>query len=81
MKYQTENTTMTATRKVEIFSAGCPTCQEAIAKVEDLACSSCEVVVLDISMPRLGGLETLERLRAKLDVDEVLWAPNADRSG
>ncbi len=39
---------MTATRKVEIFSAGCQTCLQAIAMVEDLACSSCEVVVLDM---------------------------------
>ena len=35
-------------RKVEIFSAGCPACEETIALVRDLACSSCEVTVLDM---------------------------------
>lgn len=39
---------MPQTRKIEIFSAGCPICQEAVAQVRDRACPSCEVVVLDI---------------------------------
>ena len=38
-----------------------------------------EVVVLDISMPRLGGLETLERLRAKHpDVKVILLSVHGD---
>jgi len=38
-----------------------------------------EVVVLDISMPRLGGLETLERLRTSYpDVKVVLLSVHAD---
>ncbi len=37
------------------------------------------VVVLDITMPRLGGLETLERLRAKHpDVKVILLSVHAD---
>lgn len=36
-------------RTIEIFTAGCPCCTEAVDTVEDLACSSCEVVVYDIS--------------------------------
>lgn len=35
-------------RKIEIFSAGCPKCQEAITQVRSLACSSCEIEVLDM---------------------------------
>ncbi len=35
-------------RKVEVFSAGCPACAEAIERVERLACPSCEVSVLDM---------------------------------
>ncbi len=39
---------MTAKRKIEIFSAGCPACEETISRISDLACPSCEVVILDM---------------------------------
>ncbi len=39
---------MSATRKVEVFSAGCPACEGAIELVNRLACPSCEVSVLDM---------------------------------
>ena len=39
---------MNAKRKIEIFGAGCPACEETISRVQDLACPSCEVVVLDM---------------------------------
>lgn len=39
---------MSAKRKVEVFSAGCPVCQETIDLVTRLACNSCEVTVLDM---------------------------------
>ncbi|CAG9184730.1 hypothetical protein LMG23992_05319 [Cupriavidus laharis] len=39
---------MTAKRKVEVFSAGCPVCADAVALVRSLACASCEVDVLDM---------------------------------
>ncbi|MGH9320101.1 MAG: thioredoxin family protein [Vicinamibacteria bacterium] len=42
---------MTAKRKVEIFSAGCPACEEAVALVEGIACPSCEINVLDMNDP------------------------------
>lgn len=35
-------------RKVEIFSAGCPACHEVIHKVNEIACPSCEITVLDM---------------------------------
>jgi glutaredoxin 3 len=40
---------MATKRKVEVFSAGCPTCQEAVEAVKTAACSSCEVIVLDMN--------------------------------
>lgn len=36
-------------RKVEIFSAGCPACDETVKMVEDIACPSCDVTVLDMN--------------------------------
>ncbi len=36
------------TRKIEVFSAGCPLCEETAARVNDLACRSCEVEVVDM---------------------------------
>lgn len=38
---------MSTKRQIEIFSAGCPVCEETIALVNKIACSSCEVTVLD----------------------------------
>jgi len=35
-------------RKVEIFSADCPICREAIDTVKQNACSSCDVIVLEM---------------------------------
>ncbi len=42
---------MTATRKIEVFSAGCPVCEQTIELVNRVACPSCEVVVLDMRSP------------------------------
>ena len=39
---------MTPKRKIEIFSAGCPACEDTIKLVQDLVCESCEVSVLDM---------------------------------
>ena len=36
-------------RKIEVFSAGCPACQETIDLVNEVACPSCEVSILDMS--------------------------------
>lgn len=33
-------------RKVEVFSAGCPACEETIALVKSISCESCDVTVL-----------------------------------
>lgn len=41
-------------RQVEIFSAGCPACEQAIALVRSTACPSCEVTVLDMNEPQVA---------------------------
>jgi glutaredoxin 3 len=46
---------MTAKRKVEVFSAGCPACEETIELVNRVACPSCEVSVLDMNDPRIAS--------------------------
>ena len=46
---------MTNKRKIEIFSAGCPVCQEAITMVQDNACASCDVTILDINNPSVSS--------------------------
>ncbi len=45
---------MNVKRKIEVFSAGCPVCDEAIESVKGLACDSCEVSVLDIHDPNVA---------------------------
>ena len=42
---------MSRTRKIEIFSAGCPLCSEAEKTVRELACPSCDVTVLNMQEP------------------------------
>ena len=45
-------------RKIEIFSAGCPACDEAIETVKRLACPSCEVEILDMHQPETAARAT-----------------------
>ena len=37
-----------AKRQVEVFIAGCPVCEPALAMVNELACPDCEVTVYDL---------------------------------
>ena len=46
---------MSTKRKIEIFSAGCPVCQDAIAAIKDNACASCDVTILDMNDPTVSG--------------------------
>ena len=39
---------MAAKRQIEIFSAGCSVCQETIDLVNEMACPSCEISILDM---------------------------------
>ena len=40
---------METKRQIEIFSANCPVSQDTIARINKLACESCDVAVLDIN--------------------------------
>ena len=39
---------MNTKRTIEIFSAGCPACEDTIQLVNRVACPSCEVTILDM---------------------------------
>ncbi len=39
---------MSIKQKIEIFSSGCPVCNEAVDLIHRLACDECEVSVLDM---------------------------------
>lgn len=45
---------MNEKRKIEIFSAGCPVCEETIERVNRVACPSCEITVLDMQDPAVA---------------------------
>lgn len=40
---------MNEKRQIEIFSAGCPLCQNVIDLVNRMACASCEISVLNMN--------------------------------
>jgi hypothetical protein len=42
-------------RKIEIFSAGCPVCEETTGLVNRVACPSCEVSILDMRDPSVAS--------------------------
>ena len=42
-------------RKIEIFSAGCPACNDLIAQVNGAACPSCEIDILDMRRPEVAA--------------------------
>ena len=39
---------MSKKRKIEVFSAGCGACEETIALIKQVACSWCDVQILDM---------------------------------
>lgn len=43
-----------AKRTVEVFSAGCPACEETIELVNNIACPSCEISILDMKDPSVA---------------------------
>ncbi len=56
---------MASKRKIEVFSAGCPVCQDTIRMVQNMACADCDVAVMDMNDPAVAA-------RAKkLDVRSV----------
>lgn len=45
---------MAVKRKIEVFTAGCPACEETIELVNRVTCPSCEVSVLDIKQASMA---------------------------
>ena len=45
---------MATTRKIEVFSAGCTVCEDAVALINSIACPSCEVEILDMHKPEVS---------------------------
>ena len=52
--------TMSGKRQIEIFSAGCSVCDDTIELVQQTACPSCEISVLD--MRDQGVVERAKKL-------------------
>jgi hypothetical protein len=46
---------MSSKRKIEFFSSGCAACDETVAMVRRIACSSCEVEILDMHDPAVAA--------------------------
>ena len=46
---------MSVKRRIEVFSAGCTICEEAVAMVKRLACPSCEFTVVDMHDPAVAA--------------------------
>ncbi len=53
---------MVQMRRVEVFTAGCPLCEETIRLVKGLSCPSCEVIIHDLR-PGFATEEAMERAR------------------
>ncbi len=47
-------------RKIELLSAGCPVCEEAVSQLRRMACPSCEIIVLDTN--QADGLKKAKQL-------------------
>ena len=45
---------MAATRKIEVFSAGCAICEDTVVLINRIACASCEVEILDMQRPEVA---------------------------
>lgn len=44
-----------AKRKIEVFTAGCPCCDDAVQAVRDASCPSCEIEVRDMNDPAVAA--------------------------
>jgi glutaredoxin 3 len=45
---------MAVQRQIEVFSAGCALCARTIQLVEEIACPSCRITVLDMKDPAVA---------------------------
>jgi hypothetical protein len=51
-------------RKIEIFSAGCRLCEDAVVRIRALACPSCEITVLEMADPKVAARAAALGLRS-----------------
>jgi hypothetical protein len=51
---------MSNPRTVEVFTAGCPLCDDVVSQVRELACDSCDVQV--VSLQETGGAQRAEEV-------------------
>lgn len=49
-------------RKIEVFVAGCPLCEETVKTVNQLSCESCDVTIVDLNG---AGMERAKELGVK----------------
>ena len=72
---------MATKRKVEVFSAGCATCNEAVEIVKREACPSCDVIVLDMHDSQVAKRAKALGIRSvpAVAIDGKLAACCADR--
>jgi glutaredoxin 3 len=59
---------MNAKRTIEIFSAGCPACEETIQLLNRAACPSCDVTILDMRDPQVASRAKRLGIRSVLAV-------------
>lgn len=50
-KWARHQKSMMTQRHIEIFSAGCPACEDTIKLINETVCGSCSVEILDMNRP------------------------------
>ncbi len=45
---------MNIKRNIEVFSAGCPVCKDAVEMIEQISCRDCDIDVLDMNDPAVA---------------------------
>jgi len=45
---------MATKQRIEVFSAGCPACANAVEMIEKIACDPCEITVQDMNDPSVA---------------------------
>ena len=78
---------MATKRKIEIFSAGCPACEETVSLVKGIACGSCDVEVLDMRQPTVAsrakqyGISRVPAVVVDGKLADCCKAPKVDEAG
>ncbi len=84
MRYNDGGAVMDRKKKVEIYSAGCLLCQEAINEAYRVLGDTCEITVLDTHDPKVAarakelGVKTVPAIFVEEDVAQKAAAPSAN---